>query len=128
MFKHLIFLCLYAVKEKTVTHIILNYELLINKRKLFRRNLPPLMLKTKADLAAATDRPKSAKKIAHWLLAIKKLTIYNLAEQINGTKKRLRRLPKEKRRGKTGPSRGTLLKVALKKLALLKDYFRNGVE
>ena len=54
--------------------------------------------------------------------------MYNLAEQISGTKERLRRPPKKKRRGKTDPSRGTLLEVAPKKLALLKDYFRNGVK
>ena len=72
-------------------------------------------------------RPESARKIAHWLLAIGRLTMYNLAEQIGGTRERLRRPPREERRGKTGPSRGTLLEVAPEKLALLEDYFRDGV-
>ena len=125
--EHLTLLCVCAVKKETAAHVILSCELLINERKAFRRDLAPLMLKTKADLAAATDRPKSAKKIAHWLLATGKLTIYNLAEQISGIKKRLRRPLREERRGKTGPSRGTLLEIAFKKLALLKDYFRDGV-
>ena len=54
--------------------------------------------------------------------------MYNLAKQISSRKKRLRRPFKKKRRGKSGPNRKTLLKIALKKLALLEDYFRDGVK
>ena len=65
MLKHLILLCVYAVKKETAAHVILNCELLINERKAFRRDLAPLMLKTKTDLAAATDRLKNVKKVAY---------------------------------------------------------------
>ena len=80
MLKHLTLLCVCAVKKETAAHVILSCKLLINEREAFRRDLAPLMLKTKADLAATTDKPESAKKIAYWLLAVGRLTMYNLAE------------------------------------------------